>query len=169
MNSRILGQIGLGLLGVWALVQVLFGVVVLVGAITTFQEASGSSRSGLLMIGLPVAALLGLSYVLLFHSASVAHLLFPDVDAAADAARADLPPVLVGLLGVLFVGMATPSVIRALFTFVPSDPYLSREILRSRLRDIAGYGLEAALGVFLVLRPRRVLALWQSPPSDRAA
>lgn len=169
MNGRMLARLGLGLLGVLALAQVLFGIVNLVTALAAFSDSAGRSRPALLLIGLPIAVLLGLSYVLMFHNASVAEVIFPDLDGAAGAGGPDLPRVLVGLLGVLVLAMALPQLVRAALTVVPGDPYLSREMVRSRVRDLAGYGLEALLALFLILRPQRVLALWHPASADGAS
>ena len=68
VNSRQLAHVGLGLIGVWALLTALNGLMML-SAVVGSGEPPGPV---LVSVGVPFALILGLSYVLVFHNAKLA-------------------------------------------------------------------------------------------------
>lgn len=162
MNNRQLAQVGLGLLGVWALLA----------AVSTFMQIAaviGASAARLALAEvLPVALMLGLSYVLLFHNAKVAMAIFPDVDGAPDQATHDISRTLVALTGVFFLIQAAPSALNGLlnlFTVSEVDPTLRGGMLRR----LVGSFIPIAAGIYLIARPGRLLDYLQRPLPEVAA
>ena len=170
MNCRTLSRVGLGLLGVWALLQATLGFLSIASVLVT-TEKPGEVRSMLLAMGLPIAALLGLSYVLMFHNGAVANVLFPDLPTSAEPDAAGRPRLLVGLLGVFLLGIAIPDLVRVVVSFVlvPAAQMFPGAWRRFQIRELIAPCIQTGLAVFLILRPNRVLTLWHLPTTDRAA
>jgi hypothetical protein len=157
MNSRQLAQVGLGLIGVWALLDALRGFV------TIAAIAGGSFRPLLLSIAVPVALLLGLSYVLVFHNAQLAATIAPDVRATSEHGTPDLARVLVALLGVLLLVQAIPGAISALLGFFAAGEFPERPSRVLPVRSFIGSGVQLAIALFLIMRPQRLLDYVRRP------
>jgi hypothetical protein len=159
VNNRQLAQVGLGLLGVWALLAaatafIQFGAVV----------AVGGARLGVAEV-IPVALMLGISYLLLFHNAKVTLAIFPDVDTTPDRATFDISRTLVALTGVMLLVGAMPSLINTglnYFTAGAVDP-----TARGRLfARIVGLIVPIGAGLYLITRPERLLDYLDRPVAD---
>lgn len=165
MSGRQLAEIGLGLLGVWALLS----------AVATFVQIAGVVGASLARVALaevlPVALLLGLSYLLIFHNGKVATAIFPDVDTGSDARTdndaPDLARTLVALMGVLLLVEATPSALNLVLNLISvgdADPAF-RSQLRRRL---LGALVPIAAGVYLIARPGRLIEYLRRPAPEHA-
>jgi hypothetical protein len=160
MNSRALSQVGIGLVGIWVLVQALFASLRVMVNLQAF--ASGPRPALAFAMVIPVVLLFGLSYVLLLHNATVAKRLFPSLEDPAEPATPDLPRTLVGLLGVFLLCTAIPPVVQ----LIPGSQFSSAGTAALQLRALIGYALQVVVGIFLILRPARVLELWQPAVSE---
>ena len=163
MNIRQLAQVGLGLLGVWALLT----------AVAEFMQIAGIVGASLARLALaevmPVGLMLGLSYLLIFHNTKVATAIFPDVEAATtDHAPADLSRTLVALTGVMLLVQAAPAVLNTILTYLAvgqSDP-----TLRGRLIPrFIGLLVPIGAGIYLITRPGRLIEYLQRPLPEHAA
>lgn len=164
MNIRQLAQVGLGLLGVWALLS----------AVATFIQIAAIVSTSVARLAiaevLPVALLLSVSYLLIFHNTKVAAAIFPDVEGAADGASAqsDLALTLVALTGVFLLVQATPGALNAvlnIFTVGDIDPNLRGGLLRRFIGALIPIGA----GIYLIVRPGRLLDFLQrSGPAEIA-
>jgi hypothetical protein len=159
MNNRSLSELGLGLLGVWALLQALVGFMNIAASIVIFPNPE-ALRSVLLAEAAPVALLLAVGYVLVFHNAAVATAIFPDFGSKRDH-NPDLTRVLTGIVGVLLLGVAIPGLIRAVFTLVALREFQSSSSRALQVREFVGFGAQAAFALFLIVRPERLLAILQ--------
>jgi hypothetical protein len=164
MNGRQFAQLGLGLTGVWALMS----------AINTFAAvaqglapgAGGSPGTVILVVGLPALLQLGLSYVLVFHNSSLARVIAPAADAVADRAGADLPRVLVALLGAMIVLQSLPrfvNLVLNIFAAAGDPDAMPGGGLR---RALIASALELAFALYLVVRPERFLAFLDRPRAE---
>jgi hypothetical protein len=157
VNNRQLAQIGLGLLGVWSLLSAV-ATFIQIGVVVGVSAA----RLGIAEV-IPVALLLGISYLLVFHNAQVAAAIFPDVEANAGGAPTwDISRTLVALTGVLLLVDAAPGVLNTIlnyFTAGAIDPAL-RGQLAGRL---IGLLVPIAAGIYLIARPDRLLDYLQRP------
>jgi hypothetical protein len=161
MNGRAVSQVGLGLFGVWVLVQALFASIRVLGSLQTFP--SGPRPAIAVAMVIPVVLLFVLSYVLVLHNATVAQRLFPNLGDSAEPGTPDLPRILVGLLGVFLFCTAIPPVLQ----MIPRQMFNTETLILER-GALAGYAVQVALAIFLVLRPARILELWQPAASARA-
>jgi hypothetical protein len=156
VNNRQLAQVGLGLLGVWALlaaVEAFVQIAAIVGA--------SFARIGLAEV-IPVGLLLGLSYLLIFHNAKVATAVFPDVEAAVDRPAPDIARTLVALAGVMLLVQATPGAVNAILNLLSigvTDPALRGQLVRR----LVGAIVPIAAGIYLIARPQRLLEYLQRP------
>ncbi|HEY4218135.1 MAG TPA: hypothetical protein VGM67_13410 [Gemmatimonadaceae bacterium] len=150
MSTRQLAQIGLGLLGIWAL---LYAVVEFMQIIAL----AGANHAPLVLaIVAPIALLLGLSYLLIFHSAKAATAIFPDADDADEPVPPEVVLVLVALVGVLLLVQAAPTAINVLltlFTVGQSDPTVRGEVIRRLIGSLVPIGV----GAYLIVRPGRLI------------
>ena len=161
MNHRQLAQIGLGLLGVWSLLTAV-ATFIQIGAIV---GASGARLGAAEAI--PVALLLGISYLLVFHNAQVAAAIFPNVEATPDDATYSISRTLVALTGVLLVVQAAPGVLNAVlayFTVGAVNP-TARGQLVARL---VGLVVPLGAGIYLITRPERLLDYLERPLPEQA-
>ena len=113
----------------------------------------------------PVGMLLGISYFLLFHNAKVATAIFPDVDATPDAAPRDFSRTLVALTGVMLVVEWTPSAINTILSYLTVggvDPSFHGRLVR----PFIGAVLPIAAGIYLIMRPDRLIEFLNRPRSD---
>ena len=162
MNIRQLAQVGLGLLGVWAL---------LVAAAEFIQIAAfvGVSFAPLALAEvIPVALMLGLSYLLIFHNAKVATAIFPDLEPATYHAAPDLARTLVALTGVLLLVQAAPTAVNAILTVFSAggpDPTLRGRLIQRFIGSLVPIGA----GIYLITRPERLLEYLQRPMPEDAA
>jgi hypothetical protein len=156
MNSRAVSQVGLGLFGVWVLVQALFACIRVLASLQGFVNWPRPGIAVAMVI--PVVLLFALSYVLLLHNATVAQRLFPNLEDSAEPATPDLPRTLVGLLGVFLFCTAIPPLLQ----MIPRQVFNTETLVLER-GALAGYAVQIALATFLILRPARVLELWQPP------
>ena len=160
-----LAALGLGLLGLYALVEALVGAMNVAATLVLSQNVM-ILRGVLLSEFVPAALLLAIGYVLVFHNTAVAAAMFPGMDVSSEPDAGSLPRVLVGLTGMLLLGMAIPGLIRAAFAYSMGRNFQSATSLALQLRGLIGSAVQGALAVYLILRPDRVLALWRHKPVD---
>lgn len=158
MTSRQLAQVGLGLIGVWTLLDVLVAFTGL-----GYLAADGSIGSFAIMEILPFALMLGLSYILVFHNAKLAAAIAPDVDAAPEPGSTDLARILVALLGVMLFARAVPGPISEVAGFLAAGEYPSVSSAPFPLRAFIGSSVQIAIAVYLVARPDRLLSYVRRP------
>lgn len=154
MNARATSQVGIGLLGIWAFIEALL-IFPRYASVTTFlSEQHGALAALIAMVG-PFFLLLGLSYLLVFHTAAVARRLFGRLELEPEGPANDLGPVLVGLLGIFFLLGALPGLVQAwvVTTDLPGE-------LRLKVQAVSI--TQAAVGLLMILRPAILLRLWQS-------
>jgi hypothetical protein len=159
MNSRQLAQVGLGLIGVWAL------LIALQGFMTLAVVAGASLGPMLLSIAVPVALLLALSYVLVFHNGQLVAAIAPDVRATSEHATPDLPRILVVLLGVLLLVQAIPGAISGLLAVLAAGEFPTMPSRAGPVRFFISSGLQLAIALFLIMRPERLLDFVRRPAS----
>lgn len=166
MNGRQLAQIALGFLGVWALMN----AVTLFGGFFESFAVQGGPVPGvaMLVVGVPTLIFLGLSYVLVFHSAQLARVLAPDTDAVVRGTP-DIARLLVALLGASFALVLVPRCVNLILNvFVAAgDPDGMRG--GALVRALIGTGIELACALYLVMRPERFLDFLNRPRSQAAA
>ena len=162
MNIRQLAQVGLGLLGVWALLT----------AVETFIQIAGIvgvSRAPLALAEvIPVGLMLGLSYLLIFHNAKVATAIFPDVEVATGHAPPDFSRTLIALAGVLVLVQAAPITVNAIlnyFSVGQTDPTLRGRLIERFVGSLVPIGA----GIYLIARPERLLDYLQRPLPEQVA
>ena len=153
VNSRQLAQVGLGLIGVWALLYALNGLMTL-SAVLGQGESPGPV---LLSIGVPVALMLGLSYVLVFHNSVLASAIAPDAGATIDVGASDLGRILVVLLGVMLLVEAIPGTLNDVLAYVAAGEYPNMTDRSGPLRGFIGHAAQIAIALVLVRRPGRLL------------
>jgi hypothetical protein len=158
MNSRQLAQVGLGLIGVWALLDALR---VFSGIASMGDE--GPRGAGLLVVGVTLALFLGLSYVLVFRSAQLAATIAPDVGATNEHGPQDLARILIALLGVLLLAQAAPLTINAVLGFLAAGEYPDAWYRPGPLRSFIDSCVQLAIALFLIMRPQRLLEFVRRP------
>jgi hypothetical protein len=151
VNSRQLARVGLGLIGVLALVDALNGFM-------TFAAIFGRESTGavLISIGLPVLLLLGLSYVLVFHNAQLAAAISPDAGATIDGSP-DLARVLIVLLGVFLLVQAIPGTLNTLLAYLAAGEFPQVGNRAAPMRSFIGHVVQIAIALWLIMRPERIL------------
>lgn len=162
MNHRQLAQVGLGLLGVWALLS----------AVETFIEFAALAGASIARVALaeviPVALLLGLSYLLLFHNAQAAAALFPNVDASAEEVPPGLARTLIALMGVFLLIQATPTALNVVLNyFFAADVDLAAR--RTLIPRLLTSFIPIVASCYLVARPGRLLEFLERPPAGVVA
>jgi hypothetical protein len=162
MNNRQLAQVGLGLLGVWALLNA-------VSAFIQIAALVGVSFPRLAVAEVvPVGLMLGLSYILIFHNAKVASAILPDVGGASEHVPSDLARTLIALTGVLLLAEALPTVINTMLNYATvgaTDAMLRPQLVRRFIGSLAPLGV----GIYLIARPQRLLDYVQRPTAEYAA
>ena len=159
MNSRQLAHVGLGLIGVWALLSVV-NTFVSISLVVGSGEPPGPM---LLPVGVPVALLLGLSYVLVFHNSKLAAAIAPDAVSETPQGATDLARVLVALLGVHLFVVAIPSLLNHVVAFLAGGEFPQAPSGAGTLRYFIGSGVQAAIALYLIVRPERLLAFVRRP------
>jgi hypothetical protein len=162
MNPRTLSQLGLGLLGIWALIEAL-ALFPQVAPLASMVTNTGGAQALVFGIILPVALLFGLSYLLVFHSEVVSRRVFREFDPSPSDPSVLQARVAVGLLGVLILALAIPHLVASLILF--ADERMAASV---PLREVISYAVQTALALFLIVRPEALLGFW-STPGKRAA
>ena len=159
MNSRQLARLGLGLIGVWALLDAL----TLFTQIASNLESLGSEF--LFVAAVPVVLLLGLSYVLVFHSAGLAATIAPDADegAASDHGTPDLARILVALLGVMLLVQAIPRTLNLILAFFAAGEFPVAPNLVRPIGNFIGDAVQVAIAIYLIMRPDRLVEYLRRP------
>ncbi len=165
MNGRAVSQVGLGLLGIWVLVQALIASFRVLGNLQALESSPHPAMAAATII--PVALLFALSYVLVAHNAGVSQRMFPKLG-DANLAASGLARILVGLLGVFLFCTALPPLLQVLPSLRASEPFSPAAIILQR-RALAGYAAQAVLAILLTLRPALVLTIWERPAQGRDA
>ena len=158
MNSRQLAQVGLGLIGVWAILDALW----VFSWIASMGDA-GPRGAGLLVVAVPLALLLGLSYVLVFHNAQLAATIAPDAGAASEHGTPDLARILVALLGVLLLVQAIPRTLNAVLAFFAAGEFPVRPNLSGPIGSFIGDAIQVAIALYLIMRPDRLVEYVRRP------
>lgn len=164
MNNRQLAQVGLGLIGVWALLDALS-----IFSTIAFAGAAGPHGSDLLVVAIPLALLLGLSYVLVFRGAQLAATIAPvapDAGAAREHGAVDISRTLVVLLGVMLFVQAAPLMVNAVLAFFAAGEFPDASSRAGPFRGFIGLGVQVAIALFLIMRPERLLAYVHRPPRE---
>lgn len=161
MNNRQLAQVGLGLLGVWALLSAVSAFIQIAGVVGGFSAPLALAEV------IPVSLLLGLSYLLIFHNAKVATAIFPDV-AATDHAPPDFARTLVGLTGVLLLVQATPGAVNTILNLL-SVGKIDLTLRGQLIRRFIGSLVPIGAGIYLIARPGRLLEYLQRPLPEHTA
>ena len=162
MNSRQLAQVGLGLIGVWVLLNALNGFMM-------FAAVFGASRGPMLFaIAVPVALMLGLSYVLVFHGSQLAAAIAPDVSAANQHGAPDLDRVLVVLLGVMLLVQAIPGTLSTVLGYLAAGEFQASPSRAVPARAFIGHGVQIAIALYLIVRPERLLEFVRRPLPEQA-
>jgi hypothetical protein len=151
VNGRQLAQVGLGLIGVWALLDALNGFM-------TFAAIFGRESTGavLISIGLPVALLLGLSYLLVFHNSQLAAVISPDAGATIEGSP-ELARILIVLLGVSLLVAAIPGTLNAVLAYLAAGEFPEMPNRTAPLRGAIGHVVQIAIAIWLIRRPERLL------------
>jgi hypothetical protein len=162
VNNRQLARVALGLLGIW-------GLLTAVAEFIQIAAVIGASATPVaLAVVVPAAALLGLSYLLIFHNARVAMAMFPESEAAAEPLPADLARTLIALTGVVLVVQASPGAVNNilnLFIMGATESSLRAPLLRRLISSAVPIGA----GWYLIARPGRLLEYLQRPLPELAA
>ena len=161
MNSRQLARLGLGLIGVWALLDAL----TLFTQIASNLESLGSEF--LFVAAVPVVLLLGLSYVLVFHSAGLAATIAPDAGAASEHGTPDLARILVALLGVLLLVQAIPRTLNLILAFFAAGEFPVAPNLVRPIGNFIGDAVQVAIAIYLIIRPDRLVDFVRRPRAER--
>lgn len=164
MTSRQLAQVGLGLIGVWALLDALR----IFAGVASMGDAAPQGRY-ILVVAMPLALLLGFSYVLVFRSGQLVSTIAPDAQSAAKHDSHDLPRILVMLLGVWLLVQATPVIVNQILAFVVAGEFPEAQQRAVISRALIGYAIQVAIALFLIMRPERLLAYARRQLPESAA
>ena len=159
MNNRQLSQVGLGLLGVWALLSAVSAFIQIAAIVGTSTARLAAAEV------IPVGLMLALSYLLIFHNAKVATAIFPDVEGAVDHAPPDISRTLVALTGVMLLVQVMPALVNSVLVLISLgrfDPMLRAQVFRRLIGTLIPIGA----GVYLIMRPDRLLEYLQRPLSQ---
>jgi hypothetical protein len=153
VNSRQVAQVGIGLLGVWALLLAVSGFM------NALLLGSVSGAPSFLTVGLPLLLMLALSYMLVFHSGQLASIIAPDVDAMTEQISTDVARTLVALVGVMLFVQTIPATVSTLLTLFVfrTDIRASSSSGGMLARRVIDSGIETALALYLIMRPDRLL------------
>ncbi len=163
MTNRQLAQVGLGLIGVWALIDVLK----LFAGIASMADAVPRG-SAILVVAVPLFHLLGASYVLVFRSSSLTAAIAPEGHAATQHGATDFSRTLVVLIGVLLLVQSLPILINIALAFLAAGEFPEGAPNSGLLRNFVSTGVQFAIASFLILRPERLLATIARTPSREA-
>jgi hypothetical protein len=164
VTNRQLAQVGLGLIGVWALLDALrvFSGIVSMGA-------DGPRGSAILVVAAPLLLLLGLSYVLVFRSSSLASAIAPEGQATNAHSAADISRTLVVLLGVMLLAQSVPRLINIALAFLAAGEFPEGAPNSGLLRDFIASCVPFAIALFLIMRPERLLSYARRPLTEQAS
>ena len=171
MGVQALLQVGLGLLGVSALIEALTLAIVSGFGSMANLPPGGRGIVALLWVLLGVLALFAAGYALILHNNRIARILLARcgiVDAAVPGVP-DIRSILVGLFGVSLLVRALPVAIGAIGTALNLRPQVMYPVVSYPLQQIIAMALQVGLGTYLVLRPARVLELWTPGHGERTA
>lgn len=160
MNNRQLAQVGLGLLGVWSLLTAATAFIQ-IGAMV----AVGGARLGVAEV-IPVALMLGISYLLLFHNPKVALAIFPDVETTPDRATFDISRTLIALTGVMLLVGATPGLINTGLNYFTAGA-IGPTVRGQLFARIVGLVVPIGAGLYLITRPERLLDYLDRPVAQQ--
>ncbi len=150
-----IARLGLGLLGVFAAVLgvATFPNAVLAANILSAEHGTAYATLGVL---LPFALIWVMSYYLVFRNLTLArYLSVPEEETPTDTSL--LPRVVVGLVGILVVAWALPSLVTAFYLWATSQGGRP-EALRNMLPPVA----QAVLGLMVAARPDAVVRWWKA-------
>jgi hypothetical protein len=163
VNARRLAQVGLGLIGIWLLAQTLtvFATIARIGGI-----AGGGAF--FFAAGVPFLLMLGFSYVLVFHNASLARAIAPDPAATIESNGTDIARVLFALMGVLLLSEAIPAVLNLLVAVAISanQEYSSVNERAAPVRGLFAAAVKGGIGWYLIAKPERLLEIVRRPLRD---
>jgi hypothetical protein len=163
VNARQIAQIGIGLIGIY----VLASAVQLFASYLGMAGRAGGAPIGstVMFIGIPLALLLGFSYVLVFHNAQFAKAIVPDSDATITGDGTDLARVAFALLGVMLLSDGIPSLINHVLSFVASasQEYSNPGERLAITRSVVGVAAKVAIGWYVIARPKRLLDAVRRP------
>jgi hypothetical protein len=161
MNGRAQGELAIGLLGVWTMIQALSLLLNTAGVMLAMDQRAASSPY-LVAIAVPAAAMLVVGYLMVRHHAVLVSFVFPGIGTVAERESLDLPVVLVGCVGLWIIGNAVPGLIRTMLMYATParmGPSATRALDQ---RAVIAYLVQTAFGLLLVLRPRRMTSLWRA-------
>lgn len=163
VNSRQLAQVGLGLIGVLALVYALNGLSTMAAMAVASQEPAFA----FVVAALPLAALAALSYVLVFHNVQIAAAIAPHTKATSESGTPDVGRILVVLLGVFLLVEAIPGALNAALTLRDLAEFggSSRTAVTAHLLSVV---IQIAIALYLIVRPERLLDYVQRPLAQPA-
>ena len=164
MNARRLALVGLGLIGIWLVAEALM-------MFATFSRVGEmSSRGFIVAAGIPLALILGFSYVLVFHNAQLARTIAPDPAATIEFGSADLARVLFALLGVVLLSEAIPSVLNLIIAIamMAGQEFGSSAERAGPIRALLSAAAKGAIGWYLIANPERLLAIVRRPLRETA-
>jgi hypothetical protein len=164
VTSRQLAQVGLGLIGVWALLDALR-----MFAGIAFAGSDGPRGIDMLVVAVPLALLVGLSYVLVFRSSSLAAAIAPEGHTNSEHSAANISRTLVMLLGVMLLAQSVPTLINIGLAFLAAGEFPEGAPNSGLLRNFVGSGVQFAIALFLIIRPDRLLAFARRPHLEHAS
>lgn len=149
MNAQAIGQLGVGLLGVWAFIVALGFFGSASWGVFSFDQP-GAYKVFLFAWVLPFVLTLGLSYLLVVHAAAVTRRLLSPLQVEPAGPPTDVGRVLVGLVGIWVVLGSLPGLL------------LPIGLPRSLWLGTAATVVRAGVGLLMVLRPGIFLSIWAS-------
>jgi len=161
MNVRAQGELAVGLLGIWAMLQAL-SVLSTTASMMLSMDRQAMLTPVLAAIALPAVLMLGIGYFVVRNSATVVRLLFPTLGGEAETDPMELSVVLVGCVGLWLLGSAVPGMVR---TLLLNAAVVGLGFPAPRARDqraAVGSVVQGMFGLVLVLRPRSVISLWRT-------
>ena len=171
MGVQALLQVGLGLLGVSALIEALtLATISGLGSMANLPP-DGRGIVALLWALLGLLTLFAAGYALIVYNNRIARILLArsgTVDAVVPGVP-DIRTILVGLFGVSLLVRALPVAIGAIGTALNLRPQGMYPVISYPLQQIIAMALQVGLGIYFVLRPARVLELWTPGPVERTA
>jgi hypothetical protein len=163
VNSRQFAQVGLGLIGVWALVSAL----TLFSRIVSIGDAGPRGRD-ILVVAVPLALLVGFSYLLVFRSTLLAATIAPDVAVTNERGTQDLARVLVALVGVFLLAQALPITLNVVLAFFAAGEFPEAPSRAPQIRSFIGVCVQDAVALYLIMRPGRLVEYVRRPLPERA-
>ena len=158
MRSQALEELGLGLLGVYVLVQALLLVSVLSPVVSVWVETR-QIGTALIAVGLPFCLLLAMGCLLVMQPGAVARGLLGWSDTNDRThLSGDISLLLVAMVGVLVFTGAVPGLLR----WIPYvSPTAGLPSTGGGWRALVPGAAQALLGLLLFFQPGAVLAFWE--------